>query len=269
MSDVVALIVARNEEKHISKVISTLLNQSHKLRGIVLVNDGSTDETAQIASKLGCSVISLPFHKESYVGKPALAKRWNVGLGLVREYVSDYVLLLGGDHALPENYVEELLERMNGKIVVASGRIEGEPYNENAPRGSSRLVDAKFWEGINKMQYPINYGWESWLLFKAMQLGYETRCFREIPTKLERPTRIKKSTSLGKGMYALGYYWIYAIFRSGITALKSPKAGIIMFLGWLRHIGVEKLDVTDYVNASQRRRFFGRFIQVVKHGGRR
>lgn len=269
MSSVVALIVARNEEKHISNVILSLQNQSHKLRDIVLVDDGSTDETPLIANKLGCSVISLPFHKESYVGSPALAKRWNVGLNHVREYVPDYVLLLGGDHVLPDDYVEKLMKNMTGKIVVASGRILGEAYNDGAPRGSGRLVNAKYWMQLNNMQYEVSYGWESWLLLKTRQEGYETRCFRGIVSSVERPTRIKKSTSLGKGMYVLGYHWKYVLFRSSITALRSPEAGIKMFVGWLRPGNVARLDVADYVNEFQRKMFWDRFFQIIRSGGRR
>lgn len=138
----VALIVARNEEERISRVISALKSQTFPINKVVLVNDGSTDETATIAERLGGIVMSLPFHEESLVGTPELDIRWNVGLYTVIEHSPDYVLLMGGDHVLPENYIEELLEKMTDKIVIASGRIEGEPYTENAPRGSGRLVKA-------------------------------------------------------------------------------------------------------------------------------
>ena len=267
--NVVPLIVARNEEKYIHRVISALKSQTYPINQIVLVDDGSTDETAIIAEKLGCIVISLPFHEKSLVGTPELAIRWNAGLNTLVEDSPDYVLLMGGDHILPENYVKELLEKMTDKIVIASGRIEEEPYTENAPRGSGRLVKASFWINENKMQYPISPGWESWLLFKAMQKGFETKCFREINTKIERPTSLGKTKSPGKAMYALGYDWKYASGRCVLTFFKSPKAGIEMFWGWLRHKDVKRLDVADFVNEMQKKRFWGRVLRIIKRRGRK
>lgn len=267
--NIVALIVARNEEEYISKVISALKSQTLPLNNIILVDDGSTDETAIIAEKLGCIIISLPFHEESLVGNPDLAKRWNAGLNTVVEYSPDYVLLMGGDHVLPEDYVEELLAKMTDEIVVASGRIEGEGYTENAPRGSGRLVKASFWINENKMQYPISHGWESWLLFKAMQIGYEARCFREITSKIERPTSLGKAKSPGKAMYALGYDGKYAIGKCFLTFFRSPRAGLEIFWGWLRHENVERLDVAAFVNKMQKNRFWGRIWSFIKKGGRR
>ena len=267
--NIIALIVARNEEEHISRVISALKSQTFSLNKVVLVDDGSTDKTANIAERLGCIVVSLPFHEKSLVGTPELAKRWNAGLTAVIEYYPDYVLLLGGDHVLPENYVEELLEKMTDEIVVASGRIEGEPYTENTPRGSGRLVKASFWIKENKMQYPVRYGWESWLLFKAMQMGFETRCFREITTKIERPTSLGKAKSLGKAMYTLGYDWKYALCRCFLTLFKSPIAGIEMLWGWIRHKDLKRLDVADFVNEMQKKRFWGRIWSFIKKGGRK
>lgn len=263
------MIVARNEEEHITGVISSLKSQTLPINKIVLVDDGSTDDTPLIGKDHGCIVISLPFHEESLVGTPELAERWNAGLKTVTEYSPDYVLLMGGDHILPESYVEELLTRMTDEIVIAGGRIVGEPHTESAPRGSGRLVRASFWKNENKMQYPISNGWESWLLFKAMQLGYETKSFREITTKIERPTSLRKAKSLGKGMYALGYDWKYASGRCLLTFFKSPRAGVEMLWGWLRHEDVKRLDVSDYVEEMQKKRFWARVWNIVKRGGRK
>jgi len=119
------------------------------------------------------------------------------------------------------------------------------------------------------MQYPITYAWESWLLFKAMQMGYETKCFREITTKIERPTSLGKTKSPGKAMYALGYDWKYVFGRCFLTFFKSPRAGFEMLWGWLRHKDVKRLDVANYVNEMQKKRFWVRVWNIIKRGGRR
>jgi len=269
MKEIVALIVARNEERQIFRVISALKNQTIPISHIVFVDDGSKDDTARIAESLDCILISLAYHEDNLVGKPDLAKRWNIGLKKVREYSPDYVLLVGGDHVLPEYYVEELLNNMTEEIVISSGRISGEGFNKIAPRGSGRLVKVSFWRDINKMQYPINYGWESWILFKAMQQGFETRCFKNIITKIERKTTLDNSRSIGKAMYALGYDYKYCIGRCFLTFFKSPKGGIKMLLGWLRHKDVVRFDFHNFVNTMQKERFWNKLLEIIKRGGRK
>jgi glycosyltransferase involved in cell wall biosynthesis len=266
---IVALIVARNEEVHIARVLSALANQTLPIHQIILVDDGSIDETANIGTRLGCYVISLPFHKNNLVGTPELAERWNSGLTVVMQYSPDYVLLLGGDHVLPKNYIEEIIAKMNDNLVIASGSIEGEPYSENAPRGSGRIVNTAFWVQANQMKYPISYGWESWLVYKALQMGYTTKCFREIRTNIERQTSLRKSKLLGKAMYALGYDWKYAFGRCFLTFFKSPKAGVEMLWGWRVHQGVQRLDVADFVNDLQHKRFWRRVWAFLRKGGRK
>jgi len=265
------VICARNEREHIFDTVISLKNQTLPLKKIIVVDDGSTDGTGDLANSLGCKVLKLPFHKESFVGRPELAERWNKGLKELSKFSLDYVLILGADHPLPSDYIEKLVKRMekNSRLVVASGYIKGEPYVESQPRGSGRLVKVSFWRKINNMQYPVCWGWESWLCFKAMQLGYETRCFKDIKTEIKRPTRLSKAEYLGKSMYALGYDWKYVLYRCLLTFLKSPKAGLSMFWGWFRHKDVQRLDIADWVNQMQKKRFWSRAWRIIKHRGKR
>jgi len=183
----------------------------------------------------------------------------------------DYALICGADHVLPKGYFEAIVSRMKTKpkTVVASGRIRGEPYFEFAPRGSGRVVDANFWREVGDLQYPVEWGWEAWLLYKAMQLGYKVRCFQDIVTDIQRPTRFGKTRLWGKAMYALGYDWKYALGRCALTFFKSPKAGLNMFLGWLPHKDVRSLDVADWVNLMQKNEFRKRVQTVIKYCGRK
>jgi len=267
---IVAVISARNEVKYLDNSINSLRSQTITIERVVVVNDGSTDGTGDLARNLGCTVVDLPFHNENFVGRPELAERFNVGLKVAGEENVDYVLIVGADHLLPPDYVEKLVLRMeaNPRLVVASGCIKGEPIVESAPRGSGRLVRASFWKKVNGMQYPVVWGWESWLCLKAQQLGYETMCFKDIVTEISRPTGLRKSSNLGKAMYALGYHWTYVLGRSLLTFLKSPRAGLSMFWGWFRHKNVERLDIADWVSQMQRKRFLGRAWQTIRRHGR-
>ena len=264
------VIPARNEEECIEKTLSALKQQTVPPNQIIVVDDGSTDRTGAISSEYADVVIELPDRGYGVVGKPELAKVVNEGLRRIEED-TDYVSHIGADHALPEDYFETIIDRMkvNPKIVVASGRIRGEPYFEFGPRGSGRVIDANFWRGVSNLQYPVEWGWEAWLCFKAMQLGYEVRCFRDVVTEIQRPTRLGKAVLWGKAMYALGYDWKYALGRCVLTFFKSPKAGWGLFLGWLLHKDVKRFDIADWVNQMQKNMFWKRVLAIIKRRGRR
>jgi len=261
-----AVIVARNEEENIERTIRGLVDQTVELN-IVLVDDGSTDRTPELARAMGIHTLSLPFHRNSYIGNPMFPLRFNVGLDYLRRYDPEFVLIMGGDHWIPQHYVKSVIEQMGGRgsnIVVASGSIQGQP--SDTPRGSGRIVSVPFWESVNRMNYPLSQGWESWLVIKARMEGYEVRHF-DYPSSESRETRkgADKMLCRGRGMYALGYHPYYALARGLWLMLKRPRSGLSMIWGYFNHGGVEKLDVFDFNRERQRKRLLRRIKE--KMGG--
>jgi hypothetical protein len=180
-------------------------------------------------------------------------------------------MICDSDHILPQDYVEIIINRMeqNPKVVVASGRIKGEPYVEIHPRGTGRIVNANFWRKVNGLKYPEEWGWETWICLKAMQLGNEVICFYDVVSTVIRPTQLGKAELWGKAMYALGYDWKYALGRCFLTFLKSPTAGWNMLIGWLSHKNVKRLEIAKWVSQMQKERFFKRLWYVIKKFGRK
>ena len=267
---VVAVIVARDEEDVIEESIRSLQLQTHKILNIVVGDDGLTDGTPQIVKEMGCSLVSLPYHQESLIGNPQLASKWNIGYKQAELFKPDYILTLGADHSLPSNYVEELLKRMNDKIVVSSGRVDGELFEETMPRGSGRLIDVNFWNLNGGLRYPIVYGWESYILYKAQSLGFETRSFRDIVSKTRKVSGgARKAVSYGRAMKELGYWPFHAIARSLLLSLKNPREGYLMAINFLKHSNREQLDITKYVNEHQKKRFKNRLWKFIRNFGRR
>jgi len=264
----IAVIPARNEEKYLPKTLVSLKNQTLPLNEIIVVNDGSLDKTAEIARKHECTIIDLPYHERNFVGRPELAERFNAGFQLAKERTPDYILVIGADTILPPEYVEKIVMELekNNKLIMASGRIKGEVHTESAPRGSGRIIDVPFWEKVNNVKYPVSYGFEGWLGYKAMQLGFEIKAFYNIIFSTQRSTG-KKTEEMqywGRGMYAMGVDWKYAIFRSLTYFFRSPKLGVYLFWGWIRHKDVERLEIADWVNQMQKKRFWKKVWSKIR-----
>jgi glycosyltransferase involved in cell wall biosynthesis len=272
------VVAVRNEEGSIEKVLRALDEQRLRPVEVVVVNDGSTDKTPSVLEKTSntlhykLTVVTLPFHSKSLVGRPELARVFNSGLRVLRdgEPLVDYVMILGGDHALPPYYCERILDSMekDERLAVASGWITNEPFWENVPRGSSMVVRVQFWKDAGDLQFPVNYGWESWVYLKAMQLGYRTRSFKDIPTTISRKTNLMKGVLYGRAMYALGYDWTYALGRSLLVARKSPRAAFQMLAGYLNHNGVSKLEVSAFLAAEQRRMILKRAVGILRRANK-
>jgi glycosyltransferase involved in cell wall biosynthesis len=273
MAKVGVVIPARNEEKVIRKTLEHLWNQTVKPEFIVVVNDGSKDDTSNIAREFGCFVVDLPDRGYGVTGQPLLANVINVGLHhllkaefLFKVYL-DHIMILGADHILPTTYIEDLVDRMavEPSLVVASGIIQGEKTVRTHARGSGRIVASWFWKKFG-LQYPISWGWESWLCYKAQQMGYETRSFSDIISEA-RPTRYNPNKMLGwgKSMKALGYNWKYALARSFKTFMIQPRSGMAMLKGYFSN-DVRRLDVAEWVGNWQKKNFWNRIVEMMKGG---
>ena len=242
-----AFIIARNEQGNISTTIDSLLNQTHKLDFIVVVDDGSWDLTPLIAKVKGCKVIRLPYHIDSYVGRPELANVCNAGLISIKEHSTpDYILQMGADHILSKEYVKSIIYRMiNNNVAVASGGTQLERLNPDTPWGSGRIIDAEIWKGINGIQYPVNWGYESWIVYKVKQLGYQVKRYDDVHS-FTRPVRMypKKAYYWGKCSYALGASFPFVFIRT----LRMKINGIHYINGYFSRQDVNKHeDIAQFV----------------------
>ncbi len=273
-----AVMAVRNEEATIQGALLALGRQTLAPAVVAVVDDGSTDGTADALKRIHglpfqVRVASLPYHEGSNVGKPELARTLNAGLKLLDSYRPpiDYVIDVGSDHRLPDGYIETLVERMESdpRLVVVSGWIEGEPYTDYAPRGSGMLISADFWRRANGLRFPLIYGWESWVFLKAKQMGFESKSFKDVRSRVSRRTSLRKGVLYGRGMYALGYDRLFAIGRCLLYASKSPRAGLQMWWGYVDHRGVVRADIAGWVGAWQRRMLLRRATGIVSRRGRR
>ena len=247
------VIPARNEEKYLPKTLEALQGQTQPPGVVVVVDDGSRDRTAEVAESYGCHVVRLPDRGLETVGMPQLAETRNVGFKHLEGRV-DYLLSLDADHVLSREYAERVLERMEAdpKLAIASGRIVGEVRHPQFPTGSGRFYRAEFLDEVG-WSHPVMYGWETYMVFKALQLGYRTAWFPDVPSWVQRPTHLWVETKLeawGRAMKTLGYWQPYVWARAALVALSGrPRAAGALLRGYYSH--KETCDIACFVRRWQ------------------
>lgn len=257
------VVGVRDEEDVIEECLKSLRNQTVKVF-LVVVNDGSLDRTLDVASRYADVVVNLPRHEESWAGRHELAGVINAGFAVLKEKDVAYVLISGADAVYPSNYVEEVVNRMEKEhVVLASGVAEGEVSRSLSPRGCGRVVDAEWFREVG-FGYPENYGFEVYLVYKALSQGKKVMVFHDLTFQLSRETRLSKRKLYlwGKGMKALNYWWLYAFGRAVLTGLKHPVGGYMMLKGYLSKVSLYE-DIRQFVPFFQKKMFFKRLKEVL------
>lgn len=106
---------AYNEENNIGKFLDAALRQTYMPSEIIIVDDGSTDKTAEIVKKYAAShpIIKYIYQKNS---GPACARNnaW-------KNSNADVCVFTDGDCVPKENWIEELIKPLEDDSVAAAG----------------------------------------------------------------------------------------------------------------------------------------------------
>ncbi len=120
MKPYLIVIPAYNEEEHIANVIDST-KKDNPQADILVVNDGSTDNTSALAKQRGAEVLDLPFNI-GYGGAVQTGFRFAV------EHAYDFTVTLDGDGQHDPASVKALIdtmEREKADVVIGSRFIEG------------------------------------------------------------------------------------------------------------------------------------------------
>jgi glycosyltransferase involved in cell wall biosynthesis len=226
------VVPARNEAKTIKYTLRSLFRQELKPEIVVVVDDASSDGTAEVAEREGAVVVRLKRgFQASATGTPYLAYVVNKGLSVLKNLDLDFVMISGAEAVYPSNYIGEIVNRMvKERVIVASGVAAGEKTRGSlAVRGSGRLINAIWFKKIG-FAYPLAYGFETWLLAKALSHGLKVAVY---PVKfyLLRKTsmNVQKAYFYGKGVRALGYSIFFVLGRAFTLFMPSKDKNILAY----------------------------------------
>ena len=266
--DYVVLICARNEEKYIGSCLASVCFQSIPPKLVVIVDDGSSDDTAQRAREfdrhLPLMVIRKPDRGFTAINTPLMADTYNAGLEMFDEVEYDFLLILGADTAIPPEYVITLYRKMLPSQGVVSGRYPGVRKGYAAATG--RFIRRRILDHLGG-RMPKTNAWEGSINHCSRFLGYENRSFDVPIYNLRPPGKFKRSyTGPGRAVKEMGYYLPNVIYK-GFTMMK--KKGIIaalqMFYGYFTHKAQDPLsDWAQWINKTQKEAFRKKFKGWMK-----
>jgi len=248
------LIPSKNGEATIEQTLQSILSQTIPAGKIVVIDDASTDATPQILKRFSQVTTIRCEHKlpRDFARVPRLI---NLGLKRISEPCS-YVMISGDDSLYPSNYVQLLLEQFekDPRLCVCSGsHTKQRILDEASPHGSGRVVRYSFLKQI--LPLPESIGWESWMLFKAQQMGGRVSRIANVSYQHLRPYGSSSVWTFGQSMYELGYpFWFVLVRCAKNIVLEPNRLRQLTMLGGFLEFKLKrkpKLDVADFVARSQ------------------
>ncbi|HEY2053322.1 MAG TPA: glycosyltransferase family A protein, partial [Solirubrobacterales bacterium] len=286
MSDDRMLIITpvRNEEGHIEGVARSLAAQTRPPALWVVVDDNSTDGTADALARLAeqidfMRVVSTPpnftVKSADRLAVAAAPRAFNYGLAAVGD-ISGFTHIgkIDGDVELRPDYYERILAALDAdpSLGIAGGVILEQRQGEWQPtpsarehvRGALKLYTAACFADIGGIVERL--GWDGIDETLARMHGYKTRSFDDAGALHHRETgsadgRLRGHVRWGEAHWILNHGAIWTAARSVRVARIRPRgaSGAAYLYGYMRAAvrRVPRVEIDGYrefVRAEQRRR---------------
>lgn len=233
--DIAIIIPAYNEEQFIKDCLDSLVNQSYSAKKILVVDDGSSDDTPEIVKNLSNSYqnLSLVSRPKSFSHEPGskIVEAFNFGLENLRtDY--DVICKFDADLIFPKNYLETLIKAFqeNPKLGMYGGFcnvLKNETWkieqltNPDHLRGALKAYRTKCFQDINGLTPAM--GWDTIDEMKARFHGWEVSTNPNLLVKHLKPTGQNYKRDLPKlfgiSLFRMRYSWSLAF----LTCLKMGK----------------------------------------------
>ena len=236
----VLITPARNEAQFIELTIKSVVAQTARPLKWVIVSDGSTDGTDDIASRYAAEhpwmeLVRVPERRERHFAGKVHA--FNAGYARVRDLPYDVIGNLDGDISFDEDYFAFLMSKFAEDPTLGVG---GTPYRQQNANYNYRFATTEFVPGACQLfrrecfeeiggYVPVKRGGiDDIAVFAARMRGWRTRAFTDKVSLHHRESgtaqhaRVIASFTTGVEDYALGGHPLWEAFRMVYQMARRP-----------------------------------------------
>ena len=275
--DLCIIIPAHNEDSYLGRTLQSFVEQTLLPKKIIVVNDGSTDDTQKIIDSFsekypfieGIIFNSSNLHEPGSKVVNAFYKGYE---SLKKDF--DYIGKFDADIILPPDYFKRVLHLFSydPKIGIAGGNLYIEKKNgwefeaiseKTKVRGPIKLYRTECFKDIDGLKKSI--GWDTVDELLAQYHGWKIKTDSSLKVKHLKPTgqaynkdsRFKQ----GEAFYRMRYgYWLTFIASA---KLASRKKSIQFFKDSMKGYSSAKKQNFEFIVSEEE----GKFIQKLRWSG--
>ena len=247
---------AKDEERYIETTIAALERQTVLPTLWIIVDDGSSDRTAEIADEAAgrhswIKVIHRPRNRPRRVG-PGVIEAFYVGLSQVDLNDFDFVCKLDADLDFAPDYFETIFHRFaaDPKLGTASGKahipIDGqlvlERTGDQFSHGVSKLFRRECFQDIGGFVREVM--WDGIDCHRCRMLGWSAVSYDDPELAITHLRQMGSSFKSvhhgrmrwGRGQYFMGTHPLYLLAIAGYRMLERPWiiGGLCILAGYAR-----------------------------------
>ncbi len=267
------VIPAHNEEKFIALTLQSIISQTVLPKKIVVVNDNSTDKTADIVLEFAKKnqFINLINNTSETIHLPGskVILAFQKGLEILdNDY--DFIVKLDADLILPNNYFETIIKHFKSDDRI--GMVGGFCYiAKNNEWILENLTDKDHIRGALKSYRKATFkqigglkpamGWDSVDELLCKFYNWKVVTDTSLKVKHLKPTGANYNTTArykqGEAFYSLGYgFWITAIASAKLSILKRKP---FLFVDYLKGFWNAKLSKKPLLVSNEQAKFIRRY----------
>ena len=278
MAKYVIITPARDEEEYLQKTILAVANQTVKPMQWIIVDDGSSDRTGEIADHFArvypwiiVKHRSNRGHREAGGG---VISSFYDGYALIQSTAWEFLVKLDADLSFPPDYFERCFAEFakdralgiggGGIYHEVDGRVELEETPQFHVRGATKIYRRECWDELGGLLRAP--GWDTIDELKANMLGWTTRSFPDLRVSHHRFTggadgAWKDSVKNGRANYITGYHPLFMLFKCVRRLAQKPylSGSVGLMWGylsgyWKRLPQVQDPKLIRYTRTQQMRR---------------
>lgn len=263
------VIPAHNEEAFIALTLQSLISQTVLPKKVVVVNDNSTDKTAEIVTAFAKEnpFITLANKTSSAIHLPGskVIQAFHKGFETLDEEY-DVIVKLDADLILPNNYFETILNifEKDATIGMAGGfayiEKNGEWILENLTdkdhiRGAFKAYRKACFQQIGNLKPAM--GWDTVDELLSKFYGWKVVTDASLIVKHLKPTGANYNKTArykqGEAFYTLGYGFLITAIASAKLAMMKKKP--LLFLDYIKGFWKAKAAKTPLLVTAEQAKF--------------